>query len=102
MKSVFPYMFGATIFLISIGLTDAVFWADSADYVDSVIAFQQNVNYNFWEFGHLFWRPLGWLVWFQFSPNGGADSWRKEIITTFLWFNYIAGFCSTLLFVGIL
>jgi hypothetical protein len=102
MKSFFPYIFGALIFLIAIVLTDAVFWADSADYVDSLVAFQQNQNYNFWEFGHLFWRPLGWFVWSHVFSSAESSFWRSEINLTFQTFSYIAGFVATLTLAGIL
>jgi hypothetical protein len=102
MKSFFPYIFGALIFLFAIVLTDPVFWADSADYVDSVVAFQQNQNYNFWEFGHLFWRPLGWFFWSHIFSSGEGNFWRSEINSTFQTFSYIAGFVATLALAGTL
>jgi len=102
MKSFFPYIFTAIIFLIAVILTDAVFWADSADYVDSVVAFQQGKDYNFWEFGHLFWRPSGWLVWSRFFPSAENGFWRGEINLTFQWLSYIAGFGAALILAGIL
>lgn len=102
MKSFFPYIFCAIVFLIAVILTDAVFWADSADYVDSVAAFQQGKNYHFWEFGHLFWRPLGWLVWSVFFPSAENDFWRGEINSVFQWLGYIAGFGSVLTLAAIL
>lgn len=102
MKSYFPYISGAIIFLVAIILTDAVFWADSADYVDSVVAFQQGKNYNFWEFGHLFWRPSGWFGWSLFFSSVDETYWRSQINAVFQSFSYVAGFGSTLILVGIL
>ncbi|MEJ7699139.1 MAG: hypothetical protein WKF71_05775 [Pyrinomonadaceae bacterium] len=63
MKSFYLYILSAIVFLAAIVLTDATFWADIVDYVDSVIAFRQGGNYKFGDFGHLFWRPLGWFIW---------------------------------------
>ena len=54
MKTIFPYVFGALVFLIAIILTDATFWADTPDYVESVFAFQQGKDYNFWNLGIFF------------------------------------------------
>src|ERR1051325_2093912 len=46
-----------SIYLLATSLTDAPFMGDTADYIDSVIK-----GVEFWEFGHVCWRPLGWLV----------------------------------------
>jgi len=102
MKSFYLYIFAAIVFFAAILLTDAIFWADTSDYVDSAIAFQEGGNYNFWEFGHLFWRPLGWVVWSQLFQSGYIGNWRMEMNSTFQWLNYIAGFVSTLALVAIL
>ena len=102
MKSFYPYIFGAAVFLLAVLLTDAVFWADTADYVDSVVAFQRGQNYNFWEFGHLFWRPAGWLAWSQLIQPSETAFWRGEINLTFQWLSYIAGFGATLTLAAIL
>lgn len=102
MKSISPYIFGAIIFVAAIIFTDAAYWGDSADYVDSVVNFQQGGNYHFWEFGHLFWRPVGWFVWTQFFPLTENGYWRGEIFSTFQWFSYVAGLGAILIFVGVL
>ncbi len=62
------------------------------------VAFRQGKEYNFCEFGHLFWRPLGWLARSQFFPwlrtvTGGGNKF------TFQWFNYIARFRTYVAFV---
>lgn len=101
-KALLPYVFGAAIFFIAVVLTDANFWADSADYVDSVVARRLGSNYNFWEFGHLFWRPFGSFVWTRFFPATSGDFWRAEIFSIFQSANYFAGFVSTLVLTGIL
>lgn len=101
-KPYLPYIWGAIIFFAAVILTDAVFWADTADYVDSVINFQQGHNYNFWEFGHLFWRPSGWLGWSRFFSSSVESNWQHEINSTFQSLSYLAGLGSALIFVGIL
>ena len=50
------------VYVLATWLTDAAFMGDTEDYVDSAVAFRNGVDYRFWEFGHLFWRPLGWLL----------------------------------------
>jgi hypothetical protein len=41
---------------------------DTVDYVSSIIAFENGQYLQFWEFGHLFWRPLGWLLFRLSNP----------------------------------
>ncbi|MEP6925632.1 MAG: hypothetical protein ABI954_14290 [Pyrinomonadaceae bacterium] len=102
MKSISLYIFGALIFVFAVTFTDAKYWGDSADYVDSVIFFEHGKNYNFWEFGHLLWRPLGWLVWTKIYHSTEGGFWRSEIASVFQYLSYFAGFASTLILVGIL
>lgn len=42
--------------------TQAHFTGDAPDYVDSILAYDRGQYYEFWEFGHVLWRPLGWLL----------------------------------------
>src|SRR5271154_2054173 len=45
------------VYLLATLLTGAQFWGDSIDYAEGILDHR-----NFWDFGHLFWRPLGWLL----------------------------------------
>jgi hypothetical protein len=45
------------VYLLATAATGAYFWGDSIDYAIEVLA-----DLRFWEFGHLFWRPLGALL----------------------------------------
>jgi hypothetical protein len=47
----------ALAYLIATALTSAHFWGDSVDYAAGVVT-----GWDFWDFGHLLWRPLGWLL----------------------------------------
>ncbi len=98
------YLYGvaAFVFLVAISFTYGYFWADAADYVDSVTAFQNGKDYNFVDFGHLLWRPLGWLVWSTFFDLSDPSIWRYQIFQIFQGFSYAAGFGSTLLVAYIL
>ncbi len=44
-------------YVVATAATGAYLWGDSVDYADEV-----HVGAHFWEFGHLFWRPLGTLL----------------------------------------
>ncbi|HLL17025.1 MAG TPA: hypothetical protein VK388_18335 [Pyrinomonadaceae bacterium] len=83
-------------------LTDARFMADTSDYVDSIVARERGVYYNFWEFGHLIWRPLGWLLWQAAEPvarlfDAGADT-RAGVTWLLVALNWVAGLLCVLLF----
>lgn len=99
---IYIYPIAATVFIASVYLTTPYFWADAADYVDSVTDFHRGKYYDFWEFGHLLWRPLGWLVWTTFFDLSDPYLWRYQIFKVFQWFNLAAGFGSTLLMAYIL
>ena len=83
-------------------LTDARFMADTSDYVDSIVAREGGSYYNFWEFGHLIWRPLGWLLWQAAEPvarlfDAGADT-RAGVTWLLVALNWVAGLLCVLLF----
>ena len=42
--------------------TKAYFMGDTRDYADAIAARAIGRDYYFWEFGHVLWRPLGYLV----------------------------------------
>lgn len=87
------------VYVLATWLTNAAFMGDTDDYVDSAVAFVNGVDYRFWEFGHLFWRPLGWLlsrVWLPVTQlRVGADT-RANVMLTFLIINWLAGLMGVL------
>lgn len=101
MHSRVQYFLAAVLFVVAIVVTEPIFWADSADYVDSIVAFQHNNYYQFVEFGHLLWRPVGWLVWQGFFSGDDPAMWRVEIFRALRSINILAGFGSTLLLLAI-
>lgn len=90
----------ALVYFFATLLTDAYFMADTADYVDSIAAHAGGVYYDYWEFGHLFWRPVGWLCFKVGSlfviPTGAAEM-RAQIVWTLLALNWLAGLACVLL-----
>ncbi|HYG80153.1 MAG TPA: glycosyltransferase family 39 protein, partial [Pyrinomonadaceae bacterium] len=89
-----PLAAAVAVYLLATLFTDAHFMADTADYVDSVAAYERGVNYDFWEFGHLFWRPIGWLcfkVQSLFTGAQGEAEARAQIVWTLLVINWLAG-----------
>lgn len=85
------------VYLLATLFTSAHFMADTADYVDSIVSFAGGRYYDFWEFGHLFWRPLGWLLYDLCRPltrlAAGPDV-RFNVIIVLVALNWLAGLIS--------
>lgn len=90
------------IFLAFVLLTQAHYWGDSADYVDSMLAFERGIDYEFSEFGHLVWRPLGWVVWKALFMSDVADHWRIEAFRTLQCITLICGLSASIIYSRIL
>jgi len=81
-------------------VTGAYFMADTVDYVAAVYQYDHGINFVFWDFRHLFWRPLGWVLLHLVNPflSAGARSEpRMTVIYIFLMLNWIAGLFSLFL-----
>src|SRR5262249_58486488 len=71
------YGWAVAVYLLATAATGAYFWGDSLDY-----AIELRSNLRWWEFGHLFWRPLGALLAAIVPPSqlpGAADE-RSGIV----------------------
>ena len=80
--------------------TGAFFMADTVDYVSSVLRHEQGVNFVFWDFRHLFWRPFGWVLFHYSKPVVNYTDWadaRAGVTHIFIVLNWIAGLVSLLL-----
>jgi 4-amino-4-deoxy-L-arabinose transferase-like glycosyltransferase len=90
----------AAVYVLATLVTYANYLADSADYVESIAARVNGNDHYFWEFGHLYWRPLGWLLYTVFRPLTelvvGTDV-RANIFFVLLVLNWIAGLASAVL-----
>src|SRR5262245_49633134 len=80
------------VYILATTLTGAYFMGDTVDYVDSIITGSQ-----FWEFGHLLWRPIGQVLFQLLEPvarsiTKGGD--RVNIAFIFVAVNWIAGALS--------
>ena len=73
-----PYAYVSGVYVFSTWLTRPFLQGDTSDYAASIVAQMRGGYYEFWEFGHLLWRPLGWLA-FRVSNSflarfvGGSD-----------------------------
>jgi len=92
------------VYLLATLLTSANFMADTTDYVDSIVSFVGGRNYDFWEFGHLFWRPLGWLLYALYRPLTSlvaSGDVRFNVILVLVALNWLAGLLSVCALHGI-
>src|SRR5690242_10204541 len=77
-------------FVLANSLTNAWLMGDTVDYVDSISAYDQGRYLQFWEFGHLLWRPFGWLSFRLTEPITRmlyADDQRAKITFTLMAIN---------------
>ena len=82
------------VYVVATWVTNPWLMGDTIDYADSVVAYHSGYHLKFWEFGHLLWRPFGWLMFRMFNPLtslifGGDD--RGKITFTLLAINWVSG-----------
>jgi hypothetical protein len=84
----------AAVYLCAIFITNAHFQGDTLYYVNDILA--GTASPVFWEFGHLLWRPLGWLLSQSLVAATGLDrqAGAAFVLTAI---NWIAGLSSVLL-----
>jgi len=94
------YALTAAVYVLATLLTDAYFMADTADYVQSILAREAGRDYHFWEFGHLLWRPVGWLSFWVARPLAVAFT-GSDPVAGATWvlmaLNWLAGLACVLL-----
>lgn len=100
-----PYLLWTLAYIVVASFTGAFFMGDTVDYVASAYLHELGFNYEFWEFRHLLWRPLGWLLFHVMKPwiasSTEADA-RADITIIFLIVNWICGLVSLLLMYALL
>jgi hypothetical protein len=85
--------------------TNAHFMADTADYVESIVAYNGGQYYEFWEFGHVLWRPLGWVLLRASNPLTSllvVNDLRASGTLVLMTVNWVAGLVSVLALAAIL
>ena len=114
-----PPLLLAVVYVCAQMFTNAHFMADSGGYVVSILAKAGVADYvaqnpmvgdyrtenAFWEFGHLFWRPLGFVLFKVLSPVsslviGGEPV--DNVLFLLLAINFLAGLVSALLIYGLI
>jgi 4-amino-4-deoxy-L-arabinose transferase-like glycosyltransferase len=84
--------------------THYVFFADTLVYVRHILSFDRDPVSglaDFWDFGHLLWRPLGWLLFHIFGglfPYSKTGESHLTLIVLLVIVNILAGLVTVLLF----
>jgi len=99
------YGYGVLLYIFATVFTTAHFMADTIDFAAAIVAFTNGREYFFWEFGHVLWRPLGFVTSTILAPittsiigshpNAGA-------IVTLLVLNWVFGLVAVLAMQAIL
>src|SRR5712691_4690329 len=79
------YGFPVLVYVVATLATGANWLGDTVDYVESIVQFSHGVNHWMWDFAHLLWRPLGWVLSTAFAPITrmfvGQDEHLNVILT---------------------
>jgi hypothetical protein len=93
------------VFLLAVTLTVASFMADTIDYASSVANFEHGRIYEFWDAGHLLWRPFAWSVFHILGPVTGlivGPNDRSDSYFELISLNIFAGFMCVILLCALL
>jgi hypothetical protein len=98
------------VYLIVWACTGAHFMADTNVYTQAILRHQYGggvVDYRqttanpFWDFGHILWRPLGWLSFVITAPVTQLfvhQNHRAQVLLTLLGINFVASLGCVILF----
>ena len=82
-------------------LTSASMWGDTSVYVGSILEAGRTGIAPLFEFGHLLWRPLGWLIFHLMPASWVAEEPERALYFILLGVNLCAGFLCVILFYSI-
>ena len=114
LKKLLPPSLVAAIYIFAVAFTQAYFMGDGSGYVVSILAYAGVPEYvvevpavgdyrglnAFWNFGHLLWRPFGWLLFKVFTPLSSLVVGRDpfyNLLVQLMAANFVAGLLSVLL-----
>lgn len=102
--SFISYVLLVAIYVLFLWGTASLNIGDTPIYVDAILRvlnggstrfWDQGGFLSFWEFGHLLWRPLGWLTFKVFRPLLNPDL-RAGVTQTLLILNWLFGLVAVL------
>lgn len=100
-RSVRSYVGNAGLYVLATAITDAYFMGDTRIYVDDILT---GTGFRFWEFGHVLWRPMGWLFFQILHPLTRVfvgDDLRVNVTLTLMALNWVSGLACVLLVHGL-
>jgi hypothetical protein len=108
-RQAWPPLLGGVLcvlfYLVASVFTGAYFMGDTADYSLALVEKAAGRDYLFWEFGHLLWRPLGYVLFRVASPLmqrfGGFEP-QASATLVLLALSWIGGLVSVLSLYGLL
>jgi hypothetical protein len=92
------------VYFAVLSITHYAYFADTTGYVQNILLFDRNAvaaRSTFWDFGHLLWRPSGWLL---FRVFGGLVPYTKTgesnltVAALLIAVSVISGLVTVLLF----
>jgi hypothetical protein len=104
-KDLRAYLTWSAAYALVAHFTGAYFMADTVNFVADVYNYQLGIRDRLWEFGHLFWRPLGW-IFLQICEVlvGSVTGPELNVLLTriFVALNWFAGLACILLLRAVL
>jgi hypothetical protein len=93
--------FAVALYVLSVAVTKAPFIADTPAYAAQIAGVRDGSlpATDLWEFGHILWRPLCWLVAPLFAlltPDSIAWTPRLKIVFGMVVINYLSGLVTVL------
>src|SRR6266540_2236324 len=85
------------LYVLATLFTNAYYMGDTRIYVKDIL---EASGYQFWDFGHILWRPLGWLLDLMFRPLTrviGGDDAQADVALILMAVSWISGLGSVLL-----
>lgn len=70
--------------------TTANWMGDTVDYVESIVLYSRGIDHWMWDFAHLLWRPLGWLLSSFFAPVTRMFVGPSESLNVMLTLNFVS------------
>jgi len=95
-------VFSLPLYLFLTVITVSKLFGDTVDYAGSIVARFQGNYYEFWEFGHVLWRPMGWAI--TRSIGILSPDWIKtnaayyHVIIALIAVSWLVGFATLYLF----
>ena len=93
------WLLTTALYALFMSATAALYMSDTVDYAGSIKIALGGGSRGFWEFGHLLWRPLGYVTYRVASPlverQAGSDL-QSGIVAILIGWNWLAGLVGAL------